>query len=410
MKRTLTAGVIMLVVGGSVTVWLRASQPETTAEIRAVRAVTGNLVTAVTAVGAVQPKRTIDIKYDGQEVVEEVLVYPGDHVEAGQVLARMSTEMLSLARKQADQLAARDEVSLNHLAATLKRAEALWERGLIPRGEFDSAVASVEQARLQRAASDEGRKLTDVQIADATLRSPISGVVTQLYVQAGERLGSASAVAAAAGTAAGKPTNVLMTLMQDGALEIWADVNAMDIGRLSIGDDVEAMVDALGGSLMHGRISNIAMQPTVIGNVTAYQVTISLPRPDPRLRIGLPASVMFPTVVATRAVLLPIAAVTGDQKDAQCLVAAADGSIESRRVEVIGRNAQAVAVRGVQEGDTVLLASPETGRPIMPRLETFATNPSLSDLRSSSTGQPTAAPPPARPRRSLMQRVFGVQP
>lgn len=63
------------------------------------------------------------------------------------------------------------------------------------------------------------------QIERATLRAPLDGVITELYVHEGEMLGSAAAVTALGSSSAiGKPTNVLMTLAQGGALE----VNAAD--------------------------------------------------------------------------------------------------------------------------------------------------------------------------------------
>ena len=93
------------------------------------------------------------------------------------------------------------------------------------------------------------------QIGRATLRSPMDGVVTALYVHEGEMLGSAAAVAAlGASTAISKPTNTLMTIVESGPPQAWADVNAADLGNVSQGLPVEISLDALRPKIFYGRV------------------------------------------------------------------------------------------------------------------------------------------------------------
>ncbi len=71
------------------------------------------------------------------------------------------------------------------------------------------------------------------QIDRSNLRSPINGVVTQLFVRDGEMLGSAAAVASiGVFSTMSKPTNTVMTLAQNGILQLYADVNEADFAGI----------------------------------------------------------------------------------------------------------------------------------------------------------------------------------
>jgi HlyD family secretion protein len=248
-------------------------------------------------------------------------------------------------------------------------------------------------------------------------------------------LGSATAVAGLGPNAAiSKPTNTLMTIAQEGDLEMDADVNAVDMGGVLTGQTAKFSIDAFQPQVFSGIVRTIALQPTVTNGVTTYRVVIAVPRPDQRFRIGMPANVMLFRTVAKNVVLIPPTAVLRENGSSSVFVLhrkngltttpersgaaggrnlSSDVVAERRVVERLAETSSADAVRkGVEPGDWVLLnaslaaARTDTMNPI----ETaFKPNPDPSDLQfertTGSSDQKTSTIPGPRPK-GFLQRLF----
>jgi multidrug efflux pump subunit AcrA (membrane-fusion protein) len=199
-------------------------------------------------------------------------------------------------------------------------------------------------------------------------------VVIALYVHEGEMLGSATAVAGLGPNAAiSKPTNTLMTVAEDGDLEVDADVNAVDMGGVLVNQAARFTIDALQPQIFSGTVRSIALQPTVTNSVTTYRVVIAIPGSHPRFRIGMPVNVMLLRTVAKDAFLVPPSAVLKEYGQSFVLVAHREdqqarphkgegedqndedqpaGSTEMRPVQRIAETFSATAINGkIHRGD-----------------------------------------------------------
>jgi len=163
----------------------------------------------------------------------------------------------------------------------VKRSEALAAAQVLAQADLDSARANYE-GLLHLTKADEGAVgQAEEQIHRASLRSPINGIAIALYVHTGEMLGSATAVAGLGPNAAvSKPTNTLMTIAEQGDLEVDADVNAVDMGGVLTGQKANFTIDAFQPEVFSGTVRSIALQPTITNGVTTYRVVVSIPRPD----------------------------------------------------------------------------------------------------------------------------------
>jgi len=396
----------------------------------------GNLLSAVTATGTIQPRRTVDIKYDTQDLVTHLYVKEGDRVTTNEPLARMDLSLLEPVLDQAQQALEKDRANLLLAQASLHRAQALVEAQVLAQVDLDTARANYE-ALLHQTQADQGAvDQAEEQICRATLRSPINGVVIALYVHEGEMLGSATAVAGLGPEAAvSKPTNTLMTVAEDGALEVDADVNAVDMGGVLGGQNAKFTVDAFQPEIFSGIVRSIALQPTITNNVTAYRVIISIPHSDRRFRIGMPANAMLLRTVAKNAVLIPPTALLREngsssvfvvyrqtQRGNQLARAQMMGvpgplektSIQRMRVRFLGETSSAVAVDGeIKVGDWVLsnAASWVTSTNSTNLVETsFKPNPDPSDLQFERTPGATsqaASTIPSPVPKGFLQELLG---
>jgi RND family efflux transporter MFP subunit len=406
-----------------------AHRPSPVETVLVAAVVQGDLKTAVTATGSFQPRRSVDVKFDGQNFVEHLYVDEGSHVTKGEVLAQMDTRLLTHNRAQAQQLLEKDDASLALASAALKREQALWDAQVVARAELETIQANYEAALHQREADHQALLEIDEQIDRSNLRSPIDGIVSQLFVREGEMLGSAAAVASiGSSSATSKPTNTVMTLAQNGGLQLFADVNEADFAAIHAGQDVEMMTDAFRPRVFHGHVTSIGLQPTLNNGITTYRVVVDVADPDTRLRIGMPVNAMFLKTLRRNTLLVPATAIStrGDQGFIGVVDTVPDqhqinGQVQARcrivNVMVLERTASAAALKGpVHNGDLVVISpqglvdSNEKGRLVDVQKVRFQLNPTFSDLefagRKQIQGSQSVLQPP-KPK-NMLQQMLGL--
>jgi HlyD family secretion protein len=402
-------------------------------DVAIVQAQAGNLLSAVTATGTVEARRTVDIKYDTQSIIVGLFVKEGDHVAVGQTVATMDLSLLEPALAQARQTLQKDQAGLLLAQASLRRSEALAESQVLAQADLDSARANYD-GLFHLTKADEGAVAqAEEQIKRASLRSPIKGIVIALYVHVGEMLGSATAVAGLGPNAAvSKPTNTLMTVAEEGDLEVDADVNAVDMGGVLTGQKANFTIDAFQPQVFSGTVRSIALQPTITNGVTTYRVIVSIPRADRRFRIGMPTNVMLFRTVAKDVILVPPTAVLRANGRSSVFTFSHENQpskISSRKadrdqlhvlaitrdkvVQCLGETSAAVAVTGdIKPGDWVLLnASLPTLRSnaVNPVEAAFKPNPDPSDLQFERTARPSdqqVSTIPGPKPKGLLQRLL----
>ncbi|MBB5345088.1 FtsX-like permease family protein [Tunturibacter empetritectus] len=87
MKRSLTILALICSIVALTARRLNTTHKKSTTVLAVVKPVVGNLQTAVKSTGTLYPSHSVDIKFDGQEIVEGLKVKEGDHVPAGGSLA-----------------------------------------------------------------------------------------------------------------------------------------------------------------------------------------------------------------------------------------------------------------------------------------------------------------------------------
>ncbi len=409
---------VPLVTLGLLRYWPRS---DVTVELPVVEAHAGPLLSAVTATGTVEAHRTVDIKYDTQSLVTGLDVQEGDRVRVNQPLATMDLRLLEPALAQARQALEKDQAGLALAEASLHRAQSLAAAQVLAQVDLETAEANYKSILHQTEADRGAVALAEEQINRAHLLSPIRGVVIALYVHKGEMLGSATAVAGLGPNAAvAKPTNTLMTIAEEGSLEVDADVNAVDMGGVIAGQDAKFTLDAFQGKVFSGKVKTIALQPTVINGVTTYRVILSIPPSAQEFRIGMPSNIMLFRTIVKSALLVPPASILREGSRAFLFTVSKDSASDRIRltkseVQVLGETSSAVAVRG-ESGEAVRIvaaANPQVAGQLSVTARTtenaFQPNPDLSDLQfERKTASAIKALPaiPGPKAKNFLQRLF----
>jgi HlyD family secretion protein len=251
----------------------------------------------VGASGKVQPVTEVKLSPDVSGEITELYVKEGDSVVKGQLLLRirpdnyelavqrsqasLNTSRASLAQARARQLQA--EAQLLRSQANFNRQKSLFEQKVISALEFEQATAEyqVAQQELESAKQAVVAAQFNVQSANSTVNetiqnltrtsvyAPISGVISKLAVEKGERV---------VGTAQMAGTE-LLRIANLNDMEVRVDVNENDVVKVSVGDTADVEVEAYRNRKFKGvvtSIANTANQALTTESVTEFQVKVKI--------------------------------------------------------------------------------------------------------------------------------------
>ncbi len=253
---------------------------------------------SITATGTIEAVTSVTVGTQVSGIVNKLFVDYNSVVKKGQVIAELDkTNLVSalnaakanLQSAKANQQSA--QANLNYQLANYNRYKTLYQKGLVSANDYESAHLSYQQAKEQANANLQSVKSAqeEVQRAQtnlgyATITSPIDGVVISKSVEEGQTV------------AASFSTPELFTIAKDLTnMQVVADVDEADIGDVAIGERVTFTVDAYPNDTFEGTVKQVRLQATTTNNVVTYEVVISAPNAELKLKPGLTANVTIYT-------------------------------------------------------------------------------------------------------------------
>ena len=243
-----------------------------------------NIMNSITATGTIEPVTSVTVGTQVSGIVSKLFVDYNSVVKKGQVIAELDkTNLMSQLNTAKTQLATAQS-QLNYQTANYKRYKTLFEKGLVAADDFDNAKLSYTQAKEQVASAKEEVQRAQTNLGYATITSPIDGVVLSKSVEEGQTV------------AASFSTPELFTIAQDLTnMQVVADVDEADIGDVKEGERVTFTVDAYPDDTFDGEVKQVRQEATTTNNVVTYEVVISAPNADLKLKPGLTANVTIYT-------------------------------------------------------------------------------------------------------------------
>jgi RND family efflux transporter MFP subunit len=287
--------------------------------------VAGGSGSVLQATGYVTARRAATVSAQITGRLTEVHVEEGEHVQAGQLLARLDDSQakaqLALARaNEAATRAALGQYTANATLAriTLQRERTLVDKGLAPRQSLDQAVASaaaaeaaLANARDQIAVAVAQRQVAEVNYDYTFVRAPFAGVITDKAAQVGEIVSPLSA-------GGGFTRTGVATIVDMNSLEVDVDVNESYIHRVHAGQPAEAVLDAYPNWRIPARV--IAIVPTADKAKATVKVRVALLQKSPRILPDMGVRVNFLERAAA-----PSAALSGVLVPARALIDTTSG-------------------------------------------------------------------------------------
>jgi len=288
--------------------------------------------------GNLKAERESTVRAEIGGSVLQVMAEQGQAVSRGQVLARVDDAALRDAMISA-QSGVRSASNAAQVAGRdVERTTRLTQAGAIAQRDLDNARNAQVAAQAQLADARARLSQAQEQQGKTVIRSPISGVVSDRPVNAGDVV---------------SPGGALFTIVDPASMQLEAAVPAADLGQLRVGAPVRFTVSGYPGRTFTGKVQRI--NPAADPATGQVPVFVSIPNADGRLVGGLFAEGRVATQ-ERQALLIPSTAVDQQAGTPSVLrlragrvervpVRLGDTDSETERVEVVA---------GLAAGDTIL--------------------------------------------------------
>ena len=255
--------------------------------IETAQAVRGDVSEAVTATGTIEPVTQVEVGTQVSGIIDKLYADYNSIVTKGQLIAEMDKVTLQseLTSQQATYDGAKAEYE--YQKKNYERSKGLHEKSLISDTDFEQALYNYQKAKSSYDSSKASLAKAERNLAYATITSPIDGVVISRDVEAGQTVAS------------GFETPTLFTIAADlTQMQVVADVDEADIGGVVEGQRASFTVDAYPNDVFEGVVTQIRLgdasstsSTSTTTTVVTYEVVISAPNPDLKLKPRLTANV-----------------------------------------------------------------------------------------------------------------------
>ncbi|HVT03005.1 MAG TPA: efflux RND transporter periplasmic adaptor subunit, partial [Thermoanaerobaculia bacterium] len=240
----------------------------------------GPIRMTVTATGTVSAVTTVQVGSQVSGVISRLYADFNSPVKKGQLLAELDPTNFEaqVEQRRADLTKAQIETASARI--TYERQKRLMAAGLAAQSELDAARAQYEGSQAQIAQASAALRQAETSLRYTRIISPIDGVVVDRQYDVGQTV------------AASFQAPTLFSIAQDlTKMQVQADVDQSDIGRVQVGQPSRFTVDAYPDEEFRGRIAQIRLNAQVNQNVVSYPVIIEVSNPQERLRPKMTANV-----------------------------------------------------------------------------------------------------------------------
>ncbi|MEM9265266.1 MAG: efflux RND transporter periplasmic adaptor subunit [Cyanobacteria bacterium P01_F01_bin.13] len=355
--------------------------------------------------GTVVSKDTVNLSPKTTGRLADLYVQQGDRVEAGQMVARMEVGSLAAElqqrKAQLDQaeadyariLAGNREEDIRQVEARLvsaqsqvdltttrlERFEDLARQGAISQNDLDqyvneaqSAAANFNEVQQQLKATTSGSRpeeiaaavanvaaaqaqiqVIETELADANIRAPFTGYVTQTYATIGAIV---TPTTTASATASATSSSILAL---SAGLEVEVDILEANIGQIQVGQSVEIVAEAFPNQVYTGQVQRIAPEAIIENNVTTFQVVVELLTGANQLRSGMTVDATFVGETLTDTLMVPTVAIATQDGQIGVQMPDSEGDAEFQPVTVgITQAGRTQILQGLDAGDRIFLELP----------------------------------------------------
>lgn len=257
----------------------------------------GNVTMTVTATGTLSAVTTVLVGSQVSGVIARLHADYNSEVKAGQLLAELDPTPFQAQVDQRRADVTRAQVGIEDTRIKYDRQKRLLDAGLTSQAEVDAAKAQYDSARAQAQQAVAALSQAETNLRYTRITSPTDGLVVDKQYEVGQTV------------AASFQAPTLFEIAQDlTKMQVQADVDQSDIGRVQVGQIARFTVDAYPDEEFRGRIAQIRYNAQVNQNVVTYPVILEVDNPEGRLRPKFTANVTIDVATVKDVLRIPNAA------------------------------------------------------------------------------------------------------
>jgi HlyD family secretion protein len=361
----------------------RSVDPSRLAEV-----VRGTMVRSVVATGKIEPIAKVEIKSKANGIIKVLHVRAGDLVERGEILAELDQDDLLPRVRQAEANLQSAQAALEEAQAELRkntveaagpdveyyrsmyrRSLELNKQGLAAQSDVDKArsdldlaenrrqaaqsqlavtTASIDQARANVAQAKATLEQAREDLANATIRAPIHGIVLTRDVEVGSPVSSILNMGSAA--------TLVMTLGDIDRVLVRGKVDEADIGSVQLDQPARITVESFRNRVFAGKVTRISPMGVEKDNVTTFEVEVSIDNPGQELKVNMTANAEIILETHKNTLIVPVAAVRFDSRKEPFVEVPSSNGPEQVAVRLgIGDGMKSEVLSGLHAGEKVIL-------------------------------------------------------
>ncbi len=295
-KKIILALVGLLIVAGVIALMSRKGGNEQIT-FQTTEVAPGDIATNITATGTIEPVKTVDVGTQVSGIVKRLYVDYNSVVKRGQIIAELDRTNLQSDLSTAQARLRSEQIELDYQKKNYARFAELKQKDLVSQSEYDVALENYRKAQenVRMAQQEVARAKTN--LGYATVYSPIDGVVISKSVEEGQTVASSFS------------TPSIVRIAKDLTdMQCIAKVDEADIGEVREGQRVTFTVDAYPDDVFSGSVKQVRQNPVTNNNVVTYEVVISAPNADLKLKPGLTANITIYTLERSGVISVPTTA------------------------------------------------------------------------------------------------------
>jgi HlyD family secretion protein len=392
-RRFIWIAAVLIVLGGAAMVSVKAlsNKPEKIDPEKIAKVERIDLARSVVATGKIQPVTQVEIKSKASGIIQKLPVNVGDFVRKGQVICELDQNDLLPALKQQEAAVHVAEANLKtaqadyerykvdaqgpdvpFLKRDMERARKLFSDGLIPQNSRDeseknyqmavqkqeSAQANLASAKAaiskSQAALEQQQAALDMaqeNLRNATIVSPIDGVVLSRDSEVGTAVSSILVV--------GSSATLIMTIGDLNEVYVKGKADESDVGKVYLGQPARITVESFKDQKFDGHVTKISPLGVEKDNVTTFEVRVSISNEKHILKAQMTANAEVILDEHKHVLAIPEGAILYN-KDKSTAVQIPDPTAEKgfRKVAIttgISNGAKTEVLKGLSEGQQVIL-------------------------------------------------------
>lgn len=296
------------------------------------------LENVIESTGIIEPDLSVKVSSKIAGRIEKIYYREGDFVKNGSILLTLDTKELVSQKQQMEAVKSQTEATLKNVEKNYQRMKNLYEEGIVSQQSFEAVETQLEVLKSQLQQTKAGISLIDTQLENSIIKSPVSGKISQRFVEEGEVIA---------------PTVPLFQIVDTDFVKVKIGLSENKIKDVKIGQKVRVFSDTYPGKIFEGNINMVSPTSNPVSRL--FDVQLKILNKGDLLKPGMFVKVEIIVKKIEDAIVIPKEAVI-DEEDKKFVVLYEKGICRKREVLTgIEKEKVVQILKGLKENEEIIV-------------------------------------------------------